>query len=217
VILGDLIKKYRADNGMSMEQFAQRSGLSKAYVSILERNRNPVNGKPVVPSLETIKAVAQATGQDFNDIIAMLDVNQPVQVSPSIPAGFAPLPKKRRVPRVGQIACGEPILAEENIDGYDEIPDDWGADFTLLCQGDSMEPKIKDGDVVAIHSQPMVENGEVAAVLIDGEATLKRVFLFDDHIELRAENPTFPTILRIGEDMNTITIEGKAVGLCRKL
>lgn len=148
MILGDLIKKYRADNGMSMEQFAQRSGLSKAYVSILERNRNPVNGKPVVPSLETIKAVAQATGQDFNDIIAMLDVNQPVQVSPSIPAGFAPLPKKRRVPRVGQIACGEPILAEENIDGYDEIPDDWGADFTLLCRGDSMEPKIKDGDVV---------------------------------------------------------------------
>ena len=58
---------------------------------------------------------------------------------------------------------------------------------------------------------------KIAAVLIDGEATLKRVFLFTDHIELRAENPTFPTILRIGEDMNTITIEGKAVGLCRKL
>lgn len=217
MILGDLIKKYRADNGMSMEQFAQRSGLSKAYVSILERNRNPVNGKPVVPSLETIKAVAQATGQDFNDIIAMLDVNQPVQVSPSIPAGFQPLPKRDRIPRVGQIACGTPILAEENVEAYDEVPSDWHADFTLLCQGDSMEPKIKDGDVVAIHSQPMVENGEVAAVLIDGEATLKRVFLFDDHIELRAENPTFPTILRIGEDMNTITIEGKAVGLCRKL
>lgn len=137
-------------------------------------------------------------------------------VSP-IPAGFQPLPKRDRIPRVGQIACGTPILAEENVEAYDEVPSDWHADFTLLCQGDSMEPKIKDGDVVAIHSQPMVENGEVAAVLIDGEATLKRVFLFDDHIELRAENPTFPTILRIGEDMNTITIEGKAVGLCRKL
>ncbi len=132
-------------------------------------------------------------------------------------AGFQPLPKRDRIPRVGQIACGTPILAEENVEAYDEVPSDWHADFTLLCQGDSMEPKIKDGDVVAIHSQPMVENGEVAAVLIDGEATLKRVFLFDDHIELRAENPTFPTILRIGEDMNTITIEGKAVGLCRKL
>ena len=135
----------------------------------------------------------------------------------SIPAGFQPLPKRDRIPRVGQIACGTPILAEENVEAYDEVPSDWHADFTLLCQGDSMEPKIKDGDVVAIHSQPMVENGEDAAVLIDGEATLKRVFLFDDHIELRAENPTFPTILRIGEDMNTITIEGKAVGLCRKL
>ena len=137
--------------------------------------------------------------------------------TPAIPAGFDPLPKKRRVHRVGQIACAEPILAEENIEGYDEIPADWDADFTLICRGDSMEPRIKDRDVVAIHSQPMVENGEIAAVLIDGEATLKRVFLFDDHIELRAENPTFPTILRIGEDMNTTTIEGKAVGLCRRL
>ena len=71
--------------------------------------------------------------------------------------------------------------------------------------------------VLAHCSQPKVEDGEIAAVRIGEEATLKRVFLFDDHIKLRAENPTFPTILRIGEDMNTITIEGKAVGLCRKL
>ena len=71
--------------------------------------------------------------------------------------------------------------------------------------------------VLAHRRQPKVEDGEIAAVRIGEEATLKRVFLFADYIELRAENPTFPTILRIGEDMNTITIEGKAVGLCRKL
>ena len=136
---------------------------------------------------------------------------------PPIPAGFQPLPKRDRVPRVGQIACGEPITAEENIDAYDEVPSAWHADFTLLCQGDSMEPKIKDSDIVAIHSHPMVENGQIAAVLIDGEATLKRVFIFEDHIELRAENPAFSTIIRIGEAMNDITIEGKAVGLCRNL
>ena len=63
----------------------------------------------------------------------------------------------------------------------------------------------------------MVENGEIAAVLINGEATLKRVFLFDDHIELRAENPSFATILRIGSAMNDVTIEGRAVGLCRRI
>ena len=220
MILGDLIKRYRSETGTSMEQFAKKSGISKAYVSILERNYNPVNGKPVVPSLETIKAVSNAIGMDFNDVIATLDSNQPVAIredKPPIPAGFQTLPKRDRIPRVGQIACGTPILAEENVEAYDEVPSDWHADFTLLCKGDSMEPKIKDGDVVAIHCQPMVENGEIAAVLIDGEATLKRVFLFDDHIELRAENPAFATIIRIGEAMNDITIEGKAVGLCRRL
>ncbi len=217
MILGELIKEYRTENGMSMDQFAQRSGLSKAYVSVLERNYNPVNGKPVVPSLETIKAVSLAIGKDFNDVIALLDGNQPVQLNSSIPSGFQPLPQMDRVPRVGRIACGEPILAEENIEGYDRVPHKWNADFTLICKGDSMAPKIKDGDIVAIHSQPSVENGEIAAVLIETDATLKRVFLFKDHIELRAENPSFPSIVLIGEDMNQVIIEGKAVGLCRDL
>ena len=91
MILGDLIKRYRSETGTSMEQFAKKSGISKAYVSILERNYNPVNGKPVVPSLETIKAVSNAIGMDFNDVIATLDSNQPVAIredKPPIPAGF---------------------------------------------------------------------------------------------------------------------------------
>ena len=169
-----------------------------------------------VPKRPVINALAEALG--VNPLWLMgYDVGKYTNIVSSVPPGFQPLPKRDRIPRVGQIACGTPILAEENVEAYDEVPSDWHADFTLLCKGDSMEPKIKDGDVVAIHCQPMVENGEIAAVLIDGEATLKRVFLFDDHIELRAENPAFATIIRIGEAMNDITIEGKAVGLCRKL
>jgi hypothetical protein len=62
-----------------------------------------------------------------------------------------------------------------------------------------------------------LQTQKVAAVLIDGEATLKRVFLFADHIELRAENPAFPSIIRMAEAMNDVRIEGLAVGLCRKL
>lgn len=81
MILGDLIKKYRKDHHMSMDQFSKKSGISKAYISILERNYNPVNGKPVVPSLETIKAVSSVIGIDFNEVIAMLDGNQPVVLS----------------------------------------------------------------------------------------------------------------------------------------
>lgn len=200
------IRARRIELGLTVEELAKKMGYKdKSSISKIE------NGKADIPQSKVI-AFARA----LNTTTAYL-MGIDTAKERSIPAGFQPLPKRDRIPRVGQIACGAPILAEENVEAYDEVPSDWHADFTLLCQGDSMEPKIKDGDVVAIHSQPMVENGEVAAVLIDGEATLKRVFLFTDHIELRAENPAFPTIIRIGEDMNTITIEGKAVGLCRKL
>ena len=200
------IRARRIELGLTVEELAKKMGYKdKSSISKIE------NGKADIPQSKVI-AFARA----LNTTTAYL-MGIDTAKERSIPAGFQPLPKRDRIPRVGQIACGTPILAEENVEAYDEVPSDWHADFTLLCQGDSMEPKIKDGDVVAIHSQPMVENGEVAAVLIAGEATLTRVFLFADHIELRAENPTFPTILRIGEDMNTITIEGKAVGLCRKL
>ena len=200
------IRELRISAGLSQDELAKKTGYNdRSSIAKIEAGK---------VDLTQSKLVAFADA--LNTTPGYLMGWEPDSKSP-IPTGFQPLPKRDRIPRVGQIACGTPILAEENVEAYDEVPSDWHADFTLLCQGDSMEPKIKDGDVVAIHSQPMVENGEVAAVLIDGEATLKRVFLFDDHIELRAENPTFPTILRIGEDMNTITIEGKAVGLCRKL
>lgn len=202
----DRIRSRRIELGLTVEDLANKMGYKdKSSISKIE------NGKADIPQSKVL-AFARALNTTTAYLMGIDDVK-----ASNIPAGFQPLPQRDRIPRVGQIACGTPILAEENVEAYDEVPIAWHADFTLLCQGDSMEPKIKDGDVVAIHSQPMVENGEVAAVLIDGEATLKRVFLFDDHIELRAENPTFPTILRIGEDMNTITIEGKAVGLCRKL
>jgi len=200
------IRELRISAGLSQDELAKKTGYNdRSSIAKIEAGKVDLTQSKLV-------AFADALNTTPGYLMGWEPDNKP-----PIPAGFQPLPKRDRIPRVGQIACGTPILAEENVEAYDEVPSVWHADFTLLCQGDSMEPKIKDGDVVAIHSQPMVENGEVAAVLIDGEATLKRVFLFDDHIELRAENPTFPTILRIGEDMNTITIEGKAVGLCRKL
>lgn len=219
MILGDLIKNYRREHGFSMEQFAKLSGLSKAYISILERNVNPVNGKPVIPSLETIKAVAQAINMDFNEVIAMLDGNQPVSLKDEgeIPPGFQPMPAMTEVPLVGRIACGTPITAEENVERMVCVPAKWHATFTLTCEGASMEPRIRDGDLVAIRSQPEVENGEVAAVRIGDEATLKHVYLHADYIELRPENPAFESIIRRRDEMNDVHIEGKAVGLCRDL
>lgn len=202
----DRIRTRRIELGLTVEDLANKMGYKdKSSISKIE------TGKADIPQS---KVVAFARALDTTTAYLMgIDAAK----ERTLPAGFQPLPPRDRVPRVGKIACGSPILAEENIESYDEVPSDWHADFTLLCQGDSMEPQIKDGDIVAIHSQPIIDNGQIAAVLIDGEATLKRVFLFADHIELRAENPAFPTIIRMGEAMNEVTIEGKAVGLCRKL
>lgn len=138
-------------------------------------------------------------------------------IQSAIPPGLSPMPKTSRVPRIGRIACGQPITAEENIEDYDEVLSSWHADFTLVCVGDSMRPKIEDGDVVAIKRQSEVENGQIAAVRIEGEATLKQVFYRDGYLELRPLNSEYESFIFIGEKMGNVNIEGKAVGLCRNL
>ena len=220
MILGDLIKEYRREHGYSMDQFAKMSGLSKAYISILERNVNPVNNKPVIPSLETIQAVAQAINMDFNDVIAVLDGNQPVSLKdePEIPPGFQPMPAMTEVPLVGRIACGTPILAEQNIKSYIGVPAAWRADFALECHGDSMSPTICDGDVVCIRSQPEVEQGQIAAVRIGEEATLKHCYYQNGVVQLIADNPAVcPPMVYTGQQLEEIEVEGLAVGFCRGL
>ncbi len=128
-----------------------------------------------------------------------------------LPDNILPMPHSRRVPRLGQIACGTPITAEENFDGFDEVPDWVQCDFTLTCKGDSMiNARIYDGDIVCIRRQDTVETGEIAAVLVENDATLKRVRLFDDHIVLEAENPTFRPLVYWGTDMANVHIIGKA-------
>lgn len=128
-------------------------------------------------------------------------------------SGFIPI-IRNAVPVIGEIACGTPIYAEENIDGYVDLPDRVHADFALRCKGDSMEPTFKDGDYVLIRKQPVVENGQIAEITIGNEATLKHVYTFDDHITLTAENPIYPPItVPFGQD--DIIIHGLAVGYTR--
>ena len=206
-----IIKSLRIERGITQEQLAALLKVSRSTIGMYETGSRE-------PDFETLEAIADIFNVDMDYLMGRSTVERKNPVAaPPIPAGFQPLPQRDRIPRVGQIACGTPILAEENVEAYDEVPSEWHADFTLLCQGDSMEPKIKNGDVVAIHSQPMVENGEVAAVRIGEEATLKRVYYNGNTIILQAENPTFPPLVYNRQEAEDIHIEGKAVGLCRKL
>lgn len=130
----------------------------------------------------------------------------------SLPDNILPMPKMRRIPLLGTIACGTPITAEQNYDGDVDLPDDIHADFALRCKGDSMIcARIYDGDVCYIRRQPTVESGQIAAVLIEDEATLKRVRLYDDHIVLEPENPTYRPLVFWNEEMSSVTILGLAV------
>lgn len=169
------------------------------------------------------KGAYNATQRNLEKIARVLRVPIPWlmgatdSMTVEIPEGFQPMLPMDEVPLVGEIACGTPILAEQNVADIVSVPTEWHANFTLKCKGDSMAPTIQEGDLVAIRIQPEVENGEIAAVRIENEATLKRVYLHDDYIELRPDNMSHPSIIRRKDEMNDVHIEGKAVGLCRGL
>ena len=117
-------------------------------------------------------------------------------------------------PLLGEIACGEPIIAEESFECYVEAGTNIKCDFCLRARGDSMiNARIYDGDIVFIRQQSIVNNGEIAAVIIDNEATLKRVYLnrAEGKLVLQAENPSYEPLVYVGEELDHIRILGKAV------
>lgn len=122
--------------------------------------------------------------------------------------------KLKRFPLLGEIACGKPIFAEEDKEHYVMADMDIRADFCLTAKGDSMvNARIYDGDVVFIREMPIVENGDIAAVIIDNEATLKRVYYYPEKSKLMlvAENPAYEPLVYMNEELNTIRILGKAI------
>lgn len=128
-------------------------------------------------------------------------------------SGISPI-ATQRIPMLGNVACGEPIYADEDRESYVLAGTDINADFCLIAQGDSMTgARIMDGDIVFCRRQSMVDNGEIAVVLIGDEATLKRVFYYPEKkkLVLQAENPKYEPFVYVGEELDEIRIIGKAV------
>lgn len=164
--------------------------------------------------LELTERGAEPTAEEIAACAAYFDV-PPALFSPAVSApasNLEPLPPLRRIPLIGTIACGKPILAQENHEDMVGVPDDIHADFCLRCQGDSMiNARIFDGDLVYIRKQPDVDDGEIAAVRIGDTATLKRVYHFPNRLLLRAENPMVPDLNYDDYSLEEIEILGKAV------
>lgn len=197
------IKTRREELGMTKVRLAELVGYDRSMITKIEQGKVDLTQSKIsaiAKSLQTttMKLMGDEEGDDT-------------------PSNILPLPKTRKIPLLGTIACGEPILATENVAEYVDMDTDIHADFALRCNGDSMiNARIFDGDIVYIRKQNSVENGEIAAVLIDGvesesEATLKRFFRENDKIRLSAENPMYADKQYYGEEMNQVRVIGKAV------
>ena len=197
------IKKLRTGANLSQAELGKIAGVTDKAVSTWEAGIK-------TPRMGAVEKMAAYFGVPKS---AILDDVYPS--SAPIPPGFEPLPKTVKRPLVGNIACGEPITAEENIEDYVDVPENVQCDFCLRCKGDSMiDAGIHDGDVVYIHITPQVENGQIAAVRIDGEATLKRFFWNEETqtMTLLAANRNFAPLVYTGPILETVHVEGKAVG-----
>lgn len=132
----------------------------------------------------------------------------------ALPDNVFPVPAMKRVPIIGEIACGKPVFAAEEYGELAELPVGIHADFALKAKGDSMiGARIHDGDVVFCKSADIVDNGKVAAVVIDDEATLKRFYYYKEKnlVILKPENPEFEDMIYTGQEIDSIKVLGQAV------
>ena len=204
MVFGKRLKELREKTGLSMDKLIElynskySAKMNKSTLSRYENNLQEPIYTVVVNFADFFGVTVDYISGGNNDSFFSEYGIRPIQL--------------KKFPLLGKIACGEPIYASENYETFIETSSDIKADFCLTAKGDSMiNARIFDGDIVFIKQQPNVENGEIAAIIIDDEATLKRVYKHENRIELRPENPTYKSMNYENEDMNKVRILGKAV------
>lgn len=204
---GKRIQRRREELGLNLGDIAKEVGVAVSTIQRYEK------GKIEKIKLPVIEAIAKALQVDPAWLLCQTDQMTVASVEVSSISNLIPLPQTYRIPLVGEIACGSPILAEENVEEILEIPQHIKADFALRCHGDSMiGVHIHDGDIVYIRQQPDVDNGAIAAVCIENSATLKRVYKYPDKLVLSPANPQYEPLVYTGDELSQVRILGKAVG-----
>ena len=193
--IGQKIKQLRKAHKLTQEELAKILDVKPTAVSAWELGRN----KPLMDKLDMM---AHYFGVPISYFFEENEIKGPKNHIYFV-----------KLPIVGTISCGNGVIAYEDIEGYEEVPRSWlngGEYFFLRAKGDSMiNARIMDGDLLMIRRQDDVENGEIAAVLIDGEAVLKRVYKNNGTIILQSENPKYQPIILTEGDMKNIRIIGK--------
>lgn len=190
VTIYENFSKILKSKGLTSYKVAKATGISAATLTSWK------NGS-YTPKLDKLTLIADFLGIHISQLI-----------------GVEGKGEQRILPILGSIACGTPVFAEENIEGYASPCYGVSADFCLFAKGDSMiGARIYEGDLVFVKKQPRVENGEIAAVLIDDCATLKRVYHYPEEkkLVLSPENPKYKPLVFVGAELEEIQILGKAV------
>ena len=194
VKFSERLMQLMADNNDTIYSLAEYLHLSPSAIS-------RYTSATMTPKILTIEAMSVKYG-----------VNPPWLMGADVDKYLGAVMISKRVPIFGTIAAGQPILAQQNIEGYEYVPENVDVDFCLRVKGDSMTgARILDGDIVFIRKQSDVETGEIAAVMIDGEVTLKRVYKMNGTVILRPENPNYSEQIYSKKDMKEVIILGKAV------
>lgn len=208
-MIGNRIRELRKQNKMTQLDLADRLNVEFSNVSKWELGKNN-------PSTELIQKIAIIFNVSIDYLLGQTDNPSPTEINyPNISAVT-----KRKIPYLGEIACGKPIFADEEKGVYFDVCSDLKIDFCLKAKGDSMiNARIQDGDIVFIREQSMVNNGEIGAVIIGDEATLKRVYYYPEQnrLMLQAENPAYAPLFYEGAELDNIHILGKAVAFQSRL
>lgn len=187
---------------MTAAELARLSGVNEGAISQYRKGSYKANQ-------QSLEKIAKALNVSIPWLMGA-DVKSDVITIPNH-ANIFPIETKK-VPLLGKIAAGQPVMAEECFDSYVQCGNFIKADFCLRVQGDSMiNARIYDGDVVFIKHQPEVENGEIAAIAIDDAVTLKRVYISENFVELRAENPKYKPMVFNQSNCSNFRILGKAI------
>lgn len=197
------IKERRLALNMTQEELAHKLGMQKSAIAKYESGRVENIKRSVLAKMAELLECSPAYLMGWDDEQSALP-----QFSNILPI------KTRKIPLLGEIACGEPIFCNEDRESYIAAGTDVKADFCLKARGDSMVgARIMDGDIVFIQRDMEIVSGQIYAVEIDGEATLKRVY-YDESaqvLKLLSENPKYPTMMYDGERLAHVHVLGKAI------
>ncbi|WP_018659868.1 helix-turn-helix domain-containing protein [Allofustis seminis] len=234
--LGEIIKQYRTKHNINMRDFAELSDLSRAYISVLERNKNPNSGDPVIPSITTIHKLANAMNMDFDDLIISLDGDQLVSLDNSESKNNSKSSTLQKINDVSELLSeyrqekvyhfAEHQLEQQRLEehyadyvvgqtaageplvGQQPVPFVGLETIRLMVNGDSMEPDFFDGDIIEYKPQPVLENGELGVFAVNGGITMKR-FKTNGEVRLQSLNEKYEDL--VIQEKDDFKILGKVI------